>query len=47
MKEEADIYVSPSERDSVYHTTVFYRLSDGELYDEAQNDSLFKLIREK
>ncbi len=45
MKEEAD--VSPFESDSVYHTTVFYRLSDCEQYDEAQNDSLFKLIREK
>ena len=47
MKEEADVYVSPSESDSVYHTTVFYCLSNGELYDETQNDSLFELIRGK
>ena len=47
MKEEADIYVSSYESDSVYHTTVFYRLSNGEQYDEAQNDSLFELIRGK
>lgn len=45
MKEEAD--VSPFESDSVYHTTVFYRLSNGELYDETQNDSLFELIKGK
>ena len=45
MKEEAD--VSPFESDSVYHTTVFYRLSNGEQYDEAQNDSLFELIRKE
>ena len=32
------------ERDSIIHTTSFYRLSDGEAFEQSQNDSLIALI---
>ncbi len=43
IKEERE-YTRYSE-DSIYHETVFYRLSDGTRYDQEQNDSLFVLIK--
>lgn len=42
IKEEVDW--TPFERDSIYHITTFYRLSDGYRYDQDKNDSLLALI---
>lgn len=45
IREEADVVpFSDSYSDSVYHKTVFYRLSDGKRYEEELNDSLQALI---
>ena len=46
MREEVDVVpFSDSDSDSVYHRTVFYRLSDGKAYKQSQNDSLMTLIK--
>lgn len=43
---ESEFDVTAFESDSVYsHDTVFYRLSNGQQYDQEQNDSLFALIK--
>ena len=44
IKEEAD--VTAFESDSVYHITVFYRLSDGLQFEQDKNDSLSLVITE-
>lgn len=43
IKEEVD--ATGFESDSVFHCTSFYRLSDGERFDQEKNDSLLKLIK--
>ena len=43
IKEEID--ATGFESDSVFHCTSFYRLSDGERFDQEKNDSLLKLIK--
>lgn len=43
IKEEVD--TTGFESDSVFHCTSFYRLSDGERFDQEKNDSLLKLIK--
>ena len=43
IKEEID--ATGFESDSVFHRTVFYRLSDGDRFEEEKNDSLLKLIK--
>ena len=40
-----DIDATGFESDSVFHRTVFYRLSDGDRFEEEKNDSLLKLIK--
>lgn len=44
MREEADVTIC-FECDSICHETVFYRLSDGEGFEEGLNDSLQALIK--
>ena len=43
IKEEND--ATGFESDIVFHCTAFYRLSDGERFDQEKNDSLLKLIK--
>lgn len=43
IKEEID--ATEFESDSVYHRTVFYRLSDGWKYRQEENDSLLDVIK--
>ena len=43
IKEEVD--ATGFESDSVYHCTVFYRLSDGDRFEQEKNDSLLKVIK--
>ena len=43
IKEEID--ATEFESDSVYHRTVFYRLSDGWKYRQEENDSLMNVIK--
>ena len=43
IKEEID--ATGFESDSVFHSTVFYRLSDGDRFEQEKNDSLLKLIK--
>lgn len=43
IKEEID--ATGFESDSVFHSTVFYRLSDGYQFEPEKNDSLLKLIK--
>lgn len=45
IKEDAE--VSPFEGDNFEHTTTFFRLSDGEQYDQSKNDSLYALIKNR
>ena len=45
IKEEID--ATEFESDSVYHRTVFYRLSDGWKYGQEENDSLLDVIKHK
>ena len=45
IKEEMD-YI-PYESDSVCHLTSFYRLSNGEYYDQSQNNYLISLINQQ
>ena len=43
IKEDLD--VTEFESDSIYHCTVFYRLSDGYQFEQEKNDSLLEVIR--
>jgi hypothetical protein len=43
IKEEID--ATAFESDSVYHRTVFYRLSDGYQFEQNKNDSLKNVIK--
>ena len=43
IKEEID--ATGFESDSVFHSTVFYRLSDGDRFEQEKNDSLLKVIK--
>lgn len=43
IKEEID--VTEFESDSIYHRTVFYRLSDGYQFEQEENDSLLDVIK--
>ena len=43
IKEEID--ATEFESDSVYHRTIFYRLSDGVSFEQEKNDSLMKVIK--
>ena len=43
IKEEID--ATEFESDSVYHRTVFYRLSDGVSFEQEKNDSLLEVIK--
>lgn len=43
IKEEID--ATGFESDSVFHSTVFYRLSDGYQFEPEKNDSLLKVIK--
>lgn len=43
IKEEID--ATEFESDSVYHRTIFYRLSDGYPFDQEKNDSLMEVIK--
>ena len=43
IKEEID--ATGFENDSVFHSTVFYRLSDGDRFEQEKNDSLLKVIK--
>ena len=43
IKEEID--ATGFESDSVFHRTVFYRLSDGYQFEPEKNDSLLKVIK--
>ncbi len=45
IKEEAD--VETPESGNYEHITTFYRLSDGEQYEQSQNDSLWEVINRK
>jgi len=40
-----DIDATEFESDSVFHRTVFYRLSDGYQFEQEKNDSLLEVIR--
>ena len=44
IKEEVD--ATGFESDSVFHCTVFYRLSDGDRFEQEKNDSLLKVIKQ-
>ena len=43
IKEEID--ATEFESDSVYHRTIFYRLSDGVSFEQEKNDSLLEVIK--
>ena len=43
IKEEID--ATEFESDSIYHRTVFYRLSDGYQFEQEENDSLLDVIK--
>lgn len=43
IKEEID--ATGFESDSVFHSTAFYRLSDGDRFEQEKNDSLLKVIK--
>jgi hypothetical protein len=43
IKEEVD--ATEFESDSVYHRTIFYRLSDGFPFEQEKNDSLLEVIK--
>ena len=43
IKEEID--ATAFESDSIYHRTVFYRLSDGYQFEQEENDSLLDVIK--
>ena len=43
IKEEID--ATEFESDSVYHRTKFYRLSDGWLFEQEENDLLMNMIK--
>ena len=45
IKEEID--ATEFESDSVYHRTVFYRLSDGYQFEQDKNDSLINVIKQE
>ena len=45
IKEEID--ATEFESDSIYHRTVFYRLSDGYQFEQEENDSLLEVIKHK
>lgn len=45
IKEEID--ATEFESDSVYHRTIFYRLSDGVSFEQEKNDSLWEVIKHK
>ena len=45
IKEEID--ATEFESDSIYHRTVFYRLSDGYQFEQEENDSLLDVIKHK
>ena len=44
IKEEVD--ATEFESDSVYHRTIFYRLSDGFPFEQEKNDSLLEVIKQ-
>ena len=43
IKEEID--ATEFESDSVYHHTIFYRLSDGWPFEQEENDSLMNMLK--
>ena len=45
IKEEID--ATEFESDSIYHRTIFYRLSDGYQFEQEENDSLLEVIKHK
>lgn len=45
IKEEID--ATEFESDSIYHRTVFYRLSDGYQFEQDKNDSLINVIKQE
>ncbi|MCR5314153.1 MAG: hypothetical protein K6E54_11035 [Bacteroidaceae bacterium] len=42
---KAEVDATEFESDSVYHSTIFYRLSDGVPFEQEKNDSLLKVIK--